>query len=244
MLKTASLSDPGIRRAMNQDMVYSSELPVGNLPDLFMVADGMGGHKAGDYASRCAVDTIVRSVMEDAQTDQEEIFRKAISVANEEILEKSTEDPNFEGMGTTLVACTIKENLMKVANVGDSRLYLLRNHKITQITEDHSLVQEMVRLGKIDQENARNHPKKNIITKAVGVVPEVEADYFDVPLEKGDEILLCSDGLSNMLEDEEIRMIMEAGRDITEQAEALVRAANDNGGKDNISVIVIEPFAE
>ena len=244
MLKTASLSDPGIRRAMNQDMVYSSELPVGNLPDLFMVADGMGGHKAGDYASRCAVDTIVRSVMEDAQTDQEEIFRKAISVANEEILEKSTEDPNFEGMGTTLVACTIKENLMKVANVGDSRLYLLRNHKITQITEDHSLVQEMVRLGKIDQENARNHPKKNIITKAVGVMPEVEADYFDVPLEKGDEILLCSDGLSNMLEDEEIRMIMEAGRDITEQAEALVRAANDNGGKDNISVIVIEPFAE
>ncbi len=244
MLKTASLSDPGIRRAMNQDMVYSSELPVGNLPDLFMVADGMGGHKAGDYASRCAVDTIVRSVMEDAQTDQEEIIRKAISVANEEILEKSTEDPNFEGMGTTLVACTIKENLMKVANVGDSRLYLLRDHKITQITEDHSLVQEMVRLGKIDQENARNHPKKNIITKAVGVMPEVEADYFDVPLEKGDEILLCSDGLSNMLEDEEIRMIMEAGRDITEQAEALVRAANDHGGKDNISVIVIEPFAE
>ncbi len=244
MLKTASLSDPGIRRAMNQDMVYSSELPVGNLPDLFMVADGMGGHKAGDYASRCAVDTIVRSVMEDAQTDQEEIIRKAISVANEEILEKSTEDPNYEGMGTTLVACTIAENLMKVANVGDSRLYLLREHKITQITEDHSLVQEMVRLGKIDQENARNHPKKNIITKAVGVMPEVEADYFDVPLQKGDEILLCSDGLSNMLEDEEIRMIMEAGRDITEQAEALVRAANNNGGKDNISVIVIEPFAE
>jgi protein phosphatase len=182
--------------------------------------------------------------MEDAQTDQEEIIRKAISVANEEILEKSTEDPNYEGMGTTLVACTIAENLMKVANVGDSRLYLLREHKITQITEDHSLVQEMVRLGKIDQENARNHPKKNIITKAVGVMPEVEADYFDVPLEKGDEILLCSDGLSNMLEDEEIRMIMEAGRDITEQAEALVRAANDHGGKDNISVIVIEPFAE
>ncbi|MBR1441623.1 MAG: serine/threonine-protein phosphatase, partial [Lachnospiraceae bacterium] len=147
MLKTASLSDPGIRRAMNQDMVYSSELPVGNLPDLFMVADGMGGHKAGDYASRCAVDTIVRSVMEDAQTDQEEIIRKAISAANEEILEKSTEDPNFEGMGTTLVACTIKENLMKVVNVGDSRLYLLRDHKITQITEDHYLVQEKVRLG-------------------------------------------------------------------------------------------------
>ncbi len=244
MLKTASLSDPGIRRAMNQDMVYSSELPVGNLPDLFMVADGMGGHKAGDYASRCAVDTIVRSVMEDAQTDQEEIIRKAISVANEEILEKSTEDPNYEGMGTTLVVCTIAENLMKVANVGDSRLYLLREHKITQITEDHSLVQEMVRLGKIDLENARNHPKKNIITKAVGVMPEVEADYFDVPLQKGDEILLCSDGLSNMLEDEEIRMIMETARDITEQAEALVRAANNNGGKDNISVIVIEPFAE
>ena len=244
MLKTASLSDPGIRRAMNQDMVYSSELPVGNLPDLFMVADGMGGHKAGDYASRCAVDTIVRSIMEDAQTDQEEIIRKAISVANEEILEKSTEDPNYEGMGTTLVACTIAGNLIKVANVGDSRLYLLREHKITQITEDHSLVQEMVRLGKIDLENARNHPKKNIITKAVGVMPEVEADYFDVPLQKGDEILLCSDGLSNMLEDEEIRMIMETARDITEQAEALVRAANNNGGKDNISVIVIEPFAE
>ncbi len=244
MLKTASLSDQGIRRAMNQDMVYSSELPVGNLPDLFMVADGMGGHKAGDYASRCAVDVMVRSIMGSAETDAKQLIQKAISDANEEILSKSMGNPDYEGMGTTVVACSIREDTMKVANVGDSRLYLIRDHKITQITEDHSLVQEMVRLGKIDQENARNHPKKNIITKAVGVMPQVEADFFDVSLQAGDEILLCSDGLSNMLEDEEIRMIMEAGRDITEKAEALVRAANENGGKDNISVIVIEPFAE
>ena len=143
-------------------------------------------------------------------------------------------------MGTTLVAAVVYKDTMKVANIGDSRLYLIRGKSIKQITVDHSLVEEMVRLGEIDRESARNHPNKNIITRAVGVGDEVEADFYDVPIQKGDTILLCSDGLSNMLEDEEIRMVSSAQRDLLEKTDALVRIANQNGGKDNISVVMIE----
>ncbi|MCR5716604.1 MAG: Stp1/IreP family PP2C-type Ser/Thr phosphatase [Lachnospiraceae bacterium] len=234
----------GKKREINQDVVFSSELPVGNLPDLFMIADGMGGRNGGEFASGQTVSSIVRFCEDSPEENIEQILQSAISMANDAVFRQSREDKELEGMGTTLVACSIAGNLMKVANVGDSRLYLIRGRKITQITRDHSLVEEMVRLGEIDRSSARNHPKKNIITRAIGVTASVTADFFDVSLEKGDMVLLCSDGLSNMLEDEEIRMIMTAQRDIIERAEALVRAANNNGGKDNISVIILEPFAD
>ncbi len=244
MLKTASLSDMGKKREVNQDVVFSSELPVGNLPDLFMIADGMGGRNGGEYASGHTVNHIVDACRECPEENIEHILELAIARANEAVFRESITEKELEGMGTTLVACSIAGNMMKVANIGDSRLYLIRGRKITQITRDHSLVEEMVRMGEIDRSSARNHPKKNIITRAIGVTASVTADFFDVPLEKGDMVLLCSDGLSNMLEDEEIRMIMTAQRDILERAEALVRAANNNGGKDNISVIILEPFAD
>ena len=141
-----------------------------------------------------------------------------------------------------MVAATIRDGEMCVANVGDSRLYVI-NQEIKQITEDHSLVEEMVRMGGIRREQARSHPKKNIITRAIGAEDELEIDFFQVKLEKGDFVLLCSDGLTNMIEDEEIRMILQGQRDIVEKAEALVATANNNGGKDNIAVILIEPFA-
>ena len=147
------------------------------------------------------------------------------------------------GMGTTVVAATIQDNEMCVANVGDSRLYVI-NQEIKQITVDHSLVEEMVRMGGIRREQARIHPDKNIITRAIGAEEDIEVDFFRVRLEKGDFVLLCSDGLTNMIEDEEIRMILQGQRDIVEKAEALVEAANQNGGKDNIAVILIEPFAD
>lgn len=241
LMKTASLSDKGRRRQLNQDVVYSSELPVGNLPNLFMIADGMGGHKAGDYASRYAVDTICREVMHSNETIPERVLQNAINVANSGIFELSNENRDLEGMGTTVVVATIYGNCLKVGNVGDSRLYIVNGKSIRQITTDHSLVEEMIRMGGLDRESARTHPNKNIITRAVGVTYAVLADFYEVQLQEGDMVLLCSDGLSNMLEDEEIRMIVNAQRDIMEKAEALVRVANLNGGRDNISLILIEP---
>lgn len=240
-MKTASLSDKGKRRQLNQDVVYSSELPVGNLPNLFIIADGMGGHKAGDFASRFAVDTICREVEHSAGRSPEEILQSAINVANTGIFELSNDNRDLEGMGTTVVAAVVYGDCLKVGNVGDSRLYIVNGKNIRQITTDHSLVEEMIRMGGLDRESARTHPNKNIITRAVGVTSAVAADFYEVRLQEGDIILLCSDGLSNMLEDEEIRMIVNAQRDIMEKAEALVRVANLNGGRDNISLILIEP---
>lgn len=241
LMKTASLSDKGKRRQLNQDVVYSSELPVGNLPNLFIIADGMGGHKAGDYASRYAVDTICREAEHSSEKGPEKILQSAIDKANAGIFELSNENRDLEGMGTTVVVATIYGDCLKVGNVGDSRLYIVNGKSIRQITTDHSLVEEMIRMGGLDRESARTHPNKNIITRAVGVTDAVLADFYEVQLQEGDMVLLCSDGLSNMLEDEEIRMIVNAQRDIMEKAEALVRAANLNGGRDNISLILIEP---
>lgn len=243
MLKTFSITDIGKKRQLNQDYVYTSEMPIGNLPNVFIVADGMGGHNAGDYASKYTVETIVQEISFSREDNPVTIIKNAIGIANEHIRQKAEEDERLYGMGTTLVVATCMGNMLQVANVGDSRLYIV-NDKITQITRDHSLVEEMVRLGGIDRETARSHPDKNIITRAIGASETVKVDFFTVKLQKGDIVLMCSDGLTNMLEDEEIRMILNGQRDIVEKAEELVRAANNNGGKDNIAVVLIEPFAD
>lgn len=240
MLKTFSVTDIGKKRKVNQDFVYTSENAVGNLANLFIVADGMGGHNAGDYASKTTVETMVEEIEKSCETNPLLIFETAIEAANERVRKKASEDTELEGMGTTVVAATCRENILQVANVGDSRLYIV-NQEIKQITRDHSLVEEMVRMGGLGKEEARNHPDKNIITRAVGAGRTVEPDFFTVELEEGDMVLMCSDGLTNMLEDEEIRMILCGARDIVEKATMLVNAANANGGKDNISVILIEP---
>lgn len=242
MLKTFSITDIGRRRKINQDYVYTSEEPIGKLPNLFIVADGMGGHKAGDFAAKVTVETMLREIEQSAETNPGAIFGNAIATANECVHKMASTNPELEGMGTTVVAATCVGKILQVANVGDSRLYVV-NREIKQITRDHSLVEEMVRMGGLDRANARNHPDKNIITRAVGVSATVEADFFTVELEEGDIILMCSDGLTNMLEDEEIRMLLGGARDIVEKAQELVRAANENGGRDNISVILIEPFS-
>ena len=226
MLKTFSMTDIGRKRKLNQDYVYSSEQPVGNLPNLFLVADGMGGHNAGDYASQVAVETMVERIADSQETDILRIFDMAVQAANRRIRELGARSRELEGMGTTMVAACCREGTVYVANVGDSRLYVVNRFGLRQITRDHSWVEEMVQRGGIGREEARNHPDKNIITRAVG----------------GDEILMCTDGLTNMLEDEEIRMILDGARDIVEKTQELVRAANENGGRDNISVILIEPL--
>ena len=243
MIKTAYLTDTGRKRELNEDYVYASEKPVGNLPNLFIVADGMGGHNAGDFASDFTVNTIVEEVGASFEKNPSIIFEKAINVANRKLREIAAEDAGKRGMGTTVVAATCMGKYLQVANVGDSRLYIV-NDTIKQITTDHSYVEEMIRRGNLQRENARSNPNKNIITRAVGAKNEVQVDIYVLELKPGDLILMCSDGLSNMLEDEEMRMIIKRQRDIIEMAEQLVKAANDNGGKDNISVILIDPFAD
>ena len=243
MLKTFSMTDVGKKRELNQDYIYTSEMPVGNLPNLFIVADGMGGHKAGDYASRYTVETMLAEISESKETDPKKLLTQAIERANSFVFEKAMENPDMSGMGTTVVVAVCMEDELLVANVGDSRLYLI-NDTIRQITVDHSLVEEMIRRGGLDREAARLHPDKNIITRAVGVKEEVEVDFFRVALLRDDTILLCSDGLSNMVEDEQIRLIVSGQRDIVEKTEELIKAANENGGTDNISAILIEPFAD
>ena len=243
MLKTFSITDIGKKRKLNQDYVYTSEKPIGNLPNLFIVADGMGGHNAGDYASKYTVETIVDEVRNSFEVNPEKIISRAIARANREIIKLASENEDLYGMGTTVVVATCMSKYLRVANVGDSRLYIV-GEQIRQVTTDHSLVEEMIRMGGIDREAARNHPDKNIITRAIGAADTVKADFFQETIQPGEMILMCSDGLTNMLEDEEIRMILQGQRDIVEKAEALVGAANLNGGKDNIAVILIEPFQE
>ncbi len=243
MLKTFSKTDIGQSRRLNQDCVYTCEVPLGNLPNLFIVADGMGGHNAGDYASAYTVKAIEREVMLCEETEPVKIMKEAIECANEEIYKKAEAEENFKGMGTTVVVATILDDVLYVANVGDSRLYLI-DEEIQQITRDHSLVEEMVRIGEIERSAARMHPDKNIITRAIGALATIEIDFFEVDLKRGDLILMCSDGLTNMIEDEDIRMVARAQRDVVQIVEELIRVANHNGGKDNIAVIIIEPFAD
>lgn len=223
-------------------MAYASEKPVGNLPNIFIVADGMGGHNAGDYASKCAVQTIVREIRGSFEKNPVRILGKAIRLANDQIRRRAKEDRSLYGMGTTVVAATCLGHYLQVANVGDSRLYIV-NEEVRQITTDHSLVEEMVRVGGIDREAARNHPDKNIITRAVGALDTLEIDFFSEELKAGDIVLICSDGLTNMIEDNEIGAILKERGSLEEKAGRLVAAANDNGGKDNIAVILIDAFA-
>lgn len=242
MLEAYSVTDIGRKRQLNQDYVFSSAKPMGNMPNLFIVADGMGGHNAGDYASKCTVETVVGEIRNSFEKNPTIIVKKAIETANGRIRELAASDENLFGMGTTLVVATVIGKYLQVANVGDSRLYLVGKQGIRQITRDHSLVEEMIRLGGLSREDARKHPDKNIITRAIGAKDEVEPEFFTEELEPGDIILMCSDGLSNMLEDKEIEKIVqnEEPAEMKEKAEALINAANNNGGKDNIAVVLVK----
>lgn len=243
MIKSYAITDIGRKRQLNQDFIYLSETPIGNLPNVFIVADGMGGHNAGDYASRYAVETVVEEIGASFEKNPVKIMGRAIDKANAMIRQKAREDVSLNGMGTTMVIATCMGRYLEVANVGDSRLYVVHENRIEQVTQDHSLVEEMVRMGGIDRASARNHPDKNIITRAIGARDYIEADFFNLELHTGDMILLCSDGLTNMIEDDIIYRILTNGRSLKNRVEELVETANQNGGKDNISVIVIEPSA-
>ena len=238
-MKTYSITDIGKRRSANQDFVYASDQPVGHLSNMLIVADGMGGHNAGDLASRYTVESMVDYIEKSEERRPIPLLSEAIHHANELVMEKAKTDRALEGMGTTVVAATLQEDYLYVANVGDSRLYLI-DDEIEQITRDHSLVEEMIRVGELQRKDAKSHPDRNIITRAIGVRVPVKIDFFDVKLEKGDKILLCSDGLTNMVEDEDILRIVKRSGSLKEAAQRLITEANKNGGKDNISVVLAE----
>ncbi len=242
-MKLYAMTDVGRKREVNQDYVYVTDKPIGPFPNLLVVADGMGGHKAGDFASKYTV-KVVREELEKTSLDKpQEILRSVVEIANHKLIEVSQTDVKLEGMGTTLVAATVIGNTLYFSNVGDSRLYLVSD-KIRQISKDHSLVEEMVRLGGIKAEEAKHHPDKNIITRAMGVKEDVEADIYEYRLRKGDIILMCTDGLSNMVEDEDMFDIIKSARDIVEAVLMLIEKANSNGGRDNIGVVMAEPLAD
>lgn len=238
MIRSYAMTDIGRTRMVNQDYVFSCLEPIGNLPNLFIVADGMGGHQAGDFASSYSVKKFLESVSLSLQKHPHKIFQDAIRYANKELIEKSRSNPDLKGMGTTMVALTIVGDKAYVANVGDSRLYLMEE-QLTQITIDHSLVQEMIRIGELTKENAKNHPDKNIITRAVGAGRDINVDFFEFRLTKNSILLMCSDGLSNMVDDSQIAVLLKSAKMPEKVGKKLIETANRNGGKDNIAVIVI-----
>ena len=239
-MEAYALTDIGQVRSMNQDYIYSSPERVGSLPSLFLVADGMGGHQAGDYASRFAVENLVIYLNREGKGSPVMQLKTGIGIVNGQLYEESLLREELKGMGCTLVAGVVEDNILYVANVGDSRLYLLREN-LYQITRDHSLVEEMVSLGKMERNSESYNSRKNIITRAVGIGWSVEADFFEVALEKGDCILMCSDGLTNMVEDEGISRILKTTDTLEAKTGNLITKANENGGKDNIAVILVEP---
>lgn len=243
MIKTFSMTDMGQKRKVNQDYVYTSENPIGNLPNLFIVADGMGGHAAGDYASRFTTETVVSDISNSHEQNPIRLIRHAYETANAAIIEEANRLPDHEGMGTTLVVATVIDDILYVANVGDSRLYVI-DDGISQITRDHSLVEEMVRAGEIEASEARSHPMKNKITRAIGGDYDIRVDFFDMKLNPNDRILMCTDGLTNMVEDEDIRMIVDGSPDVVSAVQRLIERANANGGYDNIGIVLVEPFAD
>lgn len=240
-MESYSITDIGSRREVNQDYVYCNDDVVGLLPNLYIVADGMGGHKAGDFASKYSVNEFEKELKGQNARTIIGSMEGAVRLVNERLLKEAAAEPDYEGMGTTFVAACIDRGRLFVLNIGDSRLYLI-NEKgtIRQITQDHSLVEEKILRGEIERKDAKNHPEKNVITRALGAAEQVIPDFFEVELSAGDYVLLCSDGLTNMVEDSVIKeTVLNPEISLQEKSECLVELANKNGGRDNISLILV-----
>jgi serine/threonine protein phosphatase PrpC len=218
-------TDPGRRRRRNEDSYVID-------PPLFAVADGMGGAQAGEVASKLAAGAI-----KEHGADVESLVQEA----NRRVHQRSLEDPNTSGMGTTLTVAAVEDGVVSIGHVGDSRAYLVRDGNLEQLTEDHSLVGELMRTGKLSPEEAGSHPQRSMITRALGTDPNVDVDMFSVEPRIGDLFLLCSDGLTSMVDDREIlRLVGEKRGDLQELVKVLIKAANKGGGEDNITVVAFE----
>jgi PPM family protein phosphatase len=229
--RSTSITDTGRRRRHNED-AYVCE------PPLFAVADGMGGAQAGELASSLAA----AALRDDTnRSGGEERVDELIQEANRRVYERQTQDSSASGMGTTITVALVEDGRVAIGHVGDSRAYLIRNRRLEQLTEDHSLVAELVRSGKLSPEEADTHPQRSVITRALGTDPDVDVDTFSIETRPGDLFLLCSDGLTSMVGDDTILREVEGNRsDLQSAAKALVRAANKGGGDDNITIVFFE----
>jgi PPM family protein phosphatase len=232
VIRSASLTDPGRRRRHNEDAFVCE-------PPLFAIADGMGGAQAGELASRLAAAVVGRAEAE-GRTGRELVVG-LIEDANRSVYERASGDDSVSGMGTTMTVALAEDDHVWIGHVGDSRAYLLRDGALEQLTEDHSLVAELVRSGRLTPDEAGNHPHRSVITRALGTDAEVAVDVMAVPTKPGDVFVLCSDGLSSMVGDEAIRDVLQQhGDDLDTAARVLVDAANAAGGEDNITVVLFE----
>ena len=243
MIHSAAITNIGQKRRVNQDSYLVQENPVGNLPDLFVVADGMGGHRAGDYASRFTVERLRTKIESAPETDMRSMVTRVLHEINTELRTIAASDEAYYGMGTTCVLCTIDGSRLQVANIGDSRLYIAGKDGMRQVTVDHSLVEEMVLAGGISEASARIHPDKNIITRAIGAENGLNIDFFAAQLNEGELVLMCTDGLTNMVEDRRISAVLKEEATLEEKVRKLVSEANRNGGRDNITALLVDPFA-
>lgn len=238
-MKSFGLTDIGKKRKINQDYLFFSDEAVGCFPNLYIVADGMGGHRAGDKASSYSVTRFVELAR---KTERELPFlsmEKILKQVNKEVFQLSQREEEYSGMGTTFVVATVVDKVVYVMNVGDSRLYYY-DGKLKQVTMDHSLVEELVRAGELNRLESRNHPQKNIITKAVGVSETIQPDFFMLDIEEGEKILLCSDGLTNMVDDEKLEEIMSEPEELNQMAQECIDEALFFGGLDNIAVVIAQ----
>ena len=236
---SVALTDVGRKRLVNQDTVYISDTPIGVLPNLYIVADGMGGEKAGDYASKSLIGYML-TYIEHTMKMPVMAIQESIEYANANLFAEGSKNPNLSGMGTTVVAACIIDNILHVFNVGDSRCYVLDDVGISQITKDHSLVEMLVSKGEITRESAEYKENKSKITRAVGAEEKVLIDSFEVELLGNEYVLLCSDGLTNMVDDRKIFNIISSSAGVKSSAKRLIEEANLSGGNDNISILLID----
>ena len=238
-MKSFGLTDIGKKRKVNQDYLFFSDEAVGCFPNLYIEADGMGGHKAGDKASSYSVTRFVELARK-AEKDLPFLsMEKILKQVNHEVFQLSRREEEYAGMGTTFVAATVVDKVVYVMNVGDSRLYYYDGN-LKQVTMDHSLVEELVRAGELNRQESRNHPQKNIITKAVGVSEDIQPDFFMLDIQEGEKILLCSDGLTNMVDDEKLEEIMSEPEELNQMAQECINEALFYGGLDNIAVVIAQ----
>jgi protein phosphatase len=247
-IESKSLSDVGMKRPLNEDSFCANDHE-----GLYVVADGMGGHAHGEVASRLAVETIEEFVkltsgdsdvtwpygIDETLSLNGNRLKTSIRFANQKLLEHARASAGCEGMATTVVAVLLDGKVAEIAHVGDSRLYLIRDGEIRRVTSDHSWVNEQVQSGVIDSEQARNHPLRNVVTRALGGRPDLEVDVQSLELQSGDRLLLCTDGLTTMLNDAEILRIVLDGEGGVGQTEQLIDAANRSGGEDNTTAILL-----
>lgn len=235
IIEVAALSDTGKVRDHNEDS-YGHCLEAG----AFVVCDGMGGAAAGEVASRIAVDTVIeRLCTVTSPEDRRRALTESIAAANRLVYSRANSDASLQGMGTTLVVLAVQDHSALIGHVGDSRCYLFRSGRLTRQTNDHSLVDEQVRLGHMTQEDAERSPLKNVITRAIGTQPSVEPDISELSIEPGDTFLLCSDGLIREVPDEHIAAILSHPSPIQEQCLNLINSANRSGSHDNVTVVLV-----